>query len=279
MRLVYDCFPVYNEFDLVRLRLDTLKGVADTSIGVVASLTHAGKDNPHLQTWVDHAWDDLMLYVHWERDNRDGIPATRRREMRQRNAIVQALESLRHTQRPMNHDIVLISDADEIPHPDLVRALKEDGIPEGMVVVFRQRLCYYDLNTTQGYIWNGTRAVRWDDLQALSAHIVRYGLGAQDVHYPVYAMAQPAGWHLSYFGGPERVREKLTNFLHQELVNDENTQPEAIAERIAAGKDIYGREEYKWQVEQTDDVPPPVLADPARWNYLWRPGYEPRRTE
>ena len=272
---VYDCFPVYNEFDLVDLRIETLHGQVDMHVGVLASLTHAGNDNTHVSRWVTETREHLTLYVHDERDRRDGIPATRRREMNQRNAIINALQSLPANEQPLPNDIILISDADEIPNPAIVAQLWKEGLPEGVVVIFRQRLCYYDLNTTQGYVWQGTRAVRWDDLRALSPHVVRYGLGAHDEHYPRYGIAMPGGWHLSYFGGAERVREKMVNFLHQELVNEDTADAVKIAARIAAGDDIYGRSSSQWTVERTDDVPPPVLEYSERWRHLWRPGYEP----
>lgn len=283
---VYDCFPVYNEFDLVRLRIETLSKVVTDHIAVVSDVTHAGHENPHFGRWTeneeplgfvepDEFLGQLQVWWSWDRMKYGtGIPATRRREMFQRNSIRRALEEYRgHRLEP--DSIILISDADEIPNPAIVAQLKEQGLPEGMVVIFRQRLCYYDLNTTQGYLWQGTRAVRWDDLRALSPHVVRYGLGARDDHYPKYGLAMPGGWHLSYFGGAERVREKMVNFLHQELVNEDTQDAEKIAERIAAAQDIYGRSESEWTVERTTDVPSPVLEYPAQWRHLWRPGYEP----
>lgn len=270
MPRVFDTFPVYNEFEMVELRLKTLGDVVDYTLSVASWVTHAGKPNPHALHWNNQA--EYPVVVALETDYGTSIAATRRREMRQRNNIVRYLDTM-YEMKP--DDIVLVSDADEIPNPGLVQHLREHGIDEGMVIVFRQRMCYYDLNTTQGYIWQGTRAVRWDDLCALSAHVVRYGLGAHDQHYPKYVVAQPGGWHLSYFGGAAKVQEKMMNFLHQELVTDENTQQDTIAERIAAGADIWGRDEHGWTIERTLDVPPPVLADPQRWAHLWRPGYEP----
>jgi beta-1,4-mannosyl-glycoprotein beta-1,4-N-acetylglucosaminyltransferase len=286
---VYDCFPVYNEFDLVELRVDTLRDVVDTHIAVVSDITHAGHENPHYNHWVkeeneecgfyrlDKRLWNVLVYFRWDRMKYESsVPATRRREMFQRNGITDALEEYnRQHFRLKPDDIILISDADEIPNPAIVAQLAEQGLPEGVVVIFRQRLCYYDLNTTQGYRWQGTRAVRWDDLRALTPHVVRYGLGAHDEHYPKYGIAQPGGWHLSYFGGAERVREKMVNFLHQELVNEDTADAEKIAERIAAAQDIYGRSDSEWTVERTIDVPPPVLANPERWRHLWRSGYEP----
>ena len=284
MPKVFDTFPFWNEFDMLELRMAALHGTIHLHVAVAAEVTHSGNPNPYLAQYRSTEWvgswvESLFLYVTKMREEHsgEGIAATRRREMRQRNGIVEALQrmSVLERYRLNPEDIILVSDADEIPNPDLVRHLAEHGLEEGQIVVCRQRMCYYDLNTTQGYIWQGTRAVRWDDLLALSAHVVRYGLGQHDQHYPKYIVGQPGGWHLSYFGGPERVREKMTNFLHQELVTDENTQQDTIAQRIAAGADIWGRDGHDWQVERTRDVPPPVLGNPERWRHLWRTGYEP----
>lgn len=279
MPRVFDTFPFYNEFEMTELRAATLRGVVDMHYGLAMEKTHAGKPNPYVDTYRSTAHMFLTLIpdepVIFGESN--SIAATRRREMFQRNQIAPMLYDIvkKYGGHIASDDIILLSDADEIPHPQAVAYLREHGLEEGHIVIFRQRLCYYDLNTTQGHIWQGTRAVRWDDLCALTPHVVRYGLEAHDQHYPKYVVAQQGGWHLSYFGGPERVREKMQNFLHQELVTDDNTQPETIAERIAAGADIWGRQEAEWTMERTLDVPPPVLADRSRWRHLWRPGYEP----
>jgi beta-1,4-mannosyl-glycoprotein beta-1,4-N-acetylglucosaminyltransferase len=289
MPRVFDTFPFFNEFDMLELREKTLAGLVDLHVANTSRLTHAGKSNPYVADYVLLAdeWSNrkeggpLTVFTHnWSFEGPEvstTIDATRRREMWQRNSISWNLMELANSNNWTmgTDDIILLSDADEIPNPDLVRHLREHGLEEGHVMIFRQRMCYYDLNTTQGYIWQGTRAVRWRDFFALTPHVVRYGLGQHDQHYPKYIVAQPGGWHLSYFGGPQKVQEKMVNFLHQELVTAENTQQDTIAQRIAAGADIWGRDGHDWQVERTRDVPPPVLDNPKRWRHLWRPGYEP----
>lgn len=277
---IIDAFPFWNEFDMLDLRMAALYGTVDLHVAVAAEVTHSGNPNPYLAQYRSTDWaESLFLHVTKTRDEfrGEGIAATRRREMSQRNGITEALQLLSSLERyRLNpEDIVLISDADEIPNPDVVRYIAANGLADGQIVVFKQRLCYYDLNTTRGYVWQGTRAVRYADLLALSPHIVRYGIGMPDEHYPKYAVASPGGWHLSYFGGPERVRQKMTNFLHQELVSAENTDQDTVAQRIAAGADIWGRASEQFAVEQTTDVPPPVLGNPERWRHLWRSGYEP----
>jgi hypothetical protein len=193
--------------------------------------------------------------------------------MMQRNMIVNAIE---HNASVPDDTILLISDCDEIPRPEAIAALRERGLNDGEVVIFRQTLYYYNLNTSGGDVWQGTRAARWADVKALSPHVIRYGLANGDGHYPRHLVAHTAGWHLSYFGGPEQVQAKMRAFLHQELVNADTLGN--AARRIAAGADLYGRPRghgHDFVRAVTADVPPPVLADPDRWRHLYHPELAP----
>jgi hypothetical protein len=272
---VIDAVPFFNENDLWQLRYETLKDVVDEFVVVEARHTHSGQrkdvcfhghaDPRSHRHCVHHHVVDLPEPALGETT----IPATRRREMFQRNAITQAI--LEYIPRLEDDAIVLVSDCDEIPNPQVIAYLRENGLPDGHVVICRQRFCYYDLNTSSGYIWQGTRAISWRDLRVLSPHVTRYGLGTPDAHYPRYVVAQPGGWHLSYFGGADAVRTKIQSFLHQELNNPDTLRQ--VDERIAAGEDVYGRESTAFVREATQDVPPPVLSDPDRWRHLYHEEY------
>ena len=272
MPLVIDCVPFFREQDVWSLRYETLRDVVDGFVVVEARHTHSGQEKEIAFQMPERP--PVPVY-HITIDLPDpgvpGIPATRRREMWQRNAIAYSVNGTAFAQ---DDTIILVSDCDEIPNPAVVAALRQHGLDDGQVVVFRQKLCYYDLNTTASYVWQGTRAARWADVRALSPHVIRYGLGQPDAHYPRHLVAHPGGWHLSYFGGAEAVRTKMQSFLHQELVT-----PEAIANaeaQIAAGGDVWGRQDAPaFTRGPTDDVPPPVLADPVRWAHLWNEEWRP----
>lgn len=277
--LVLDCVPYFNEADVWRLRYETLRGVVDGFVVVEARQTHSGQEKP--VTFEKPVGDGPPVY-YWQTDlpepGAPGLPATRRREMAQRNAIGDALTMpLSGSTWLKPDDILLISDCDEIPRPEAVAALRERGLEDGEVVIFRQSLYYYNLNTCAGPVWNGTRAARWADVRALSPHVIRYGLGQPDAHYPRYLLMQGGGWHLSYFGGPEQVAAKMRAFLHQELVTAESTDPAVIAARINAGEDVWGRPDnaHGLRLGPAEDVPPPVAADPARWAHFFHAAYTP----
>jgi beta-1,4-mannosyl-glycoprotein beta-1,4-N-acetylglucosaminyltransferase len=276
--LILDCVPYFNEADVWRLRYETLRGVVDGFVVVEARQTHSGQPKERTFTKPEDGEDRVYVYgANLPDPGVAGIPATRRREMYQRNAIATVLNLLSFNGTIADDTILLISDCDEIPRPEAVQALRQRGLEDSEVVIFRQSLYYYNLNTCAGPVWNGTRAARWADVRALSPHVIRYGLGQPDEHYPRYLLLQGGGWHLSYFGGPEQVQAKMRAFLHQELVNDENTDPAAIAARINAGEDVWGRPDnaHGLRLGPAEDVPPPVAADPARWAHFFHPQYQP----
>jgi beta-1,4-mannosyl-glycoprotein beta-1,4-N-acetylglucosaminyltransferase len=308
MRVIFDCFPFFQEVDMITLRIETLKDAGVFAfIGVESSLTHAGYENPTIipsiieridsdwRNWsVNHPETPVLVgkgitsftieSTYWhphknivlcritEHDRSSSIAATRRREMRQRNALIHAL-GLYYT--PLSHDLIMISDVDEIPNPDILLNLQWSEFIEGMILVFEQRLCYYNVNTSpsnnNGYIWMGTRIAQMSDVLAMSPHIIRYGIAMPDSEYPQTYLIPRAGWHLSYFGGESAVKRKMTHFLHQELNPEEHTKH--IEKRIRKGEDPWGRENFV--VASTTDVPPPMLHDTTnQWKHFWYHGFE-----
>lgn len=243
---VFDCCPFFQEYDLAAIRVDELVGLVEPVL-ITSNRTHAGAVHA-----VDaHALPKSISVFEHDLSHEDGnssLAATRRREMGQRNAIATALDAL----DAADDDLVLISDVDEIPRRATIAAIidrVENGdLPDGGVITLRMELFYYDIQTRaeQPQCWNGTRIARVKDVLALSPHIIRYGIGLPDQHYPIHMLAPNAGWHCSYFGGALAVQRKMTNFLHQELATPANTDLRTITERMGLGQDAYGREEQRF---------------------------------
>ncbi len=187
--------------------------------------------------------------------------------MTQRNAILQGIRDC------ADDDIILISDCDEIPRSHCVVTHLDDG----MVVTYLQKLYYYNFNThAPDRVWPGTRACRVSDVRALSPHVIRNGLGQPDNIYPIYRQIGDAGWHYSYFGGIDKIYDKMTQFLHQELVTDTNTKPWEIEKRVKAGTDIWGREyEQDFVIGAADDLPYTVLRDLPKWTQHFAENWNP----
>ncbi len=269
--MVCDCITFFNELDLLELRLNELDPVVDRFVIVEANRTHVGTLKPlyYAENAARFAafHDKIVHIVCPLADDGAGLSAIRRREMTQRNAILQGIRDC------ADDDIVMISDCDEIPRSHTVVKMLDDG----MVVTYLQKLYYYNFNTyAPDRVWPGTRACRVSDARALSPHVIRNGLGQPDNIYPIHKHIVDAGWHYSYFGGAERIYEKMTEFLHQELVTEENIDPREIAKKVEQGRDIWGREyEQDFVIGVADDLPYTVLRDLPKWTHHfaadWRP--------
>ena len=59
-----------------------------------------------------------------------------------------------------------------------------------------------------------------------SAHIIKNG-----------------GWHLSYFGDINFIKNKINNFAHQEFNNNNFTDIKKIEERVKKCSDLYDRKD------------------------------------
>lgn len=271
--MIIDCVPWYKEVDLLELRLCELDPVVDMVVVVEGDRTHAGEPKPsYLPTDLVRRWAH-KLHVHTAAlPEGDGLVWTWRREIAQRNAIADALARLRLAP----DDMVLISDCDEIPRRQFVGMLP--WLPQDGIAVAMQRLHYYTFNHTSDAVWTGTRATQYANVQALGPDGVRYA-GRERGGFPHLYPIRDAGWHFSYFGGPEYVREKIGAFLHQELNTGDVRDPEVIAARIAAGEDVYGRPEQSFRIGTAADLPHAVTERPTRWLAHFWPEHAPAFTE
>lgn len=267
--MIIDCTTYFNESSLLELRLRELDPVVDLFVVVEGDRTHAGAPKPsYLPADLVRRWAHKLVPSTAQLPAGDGLTWTWRREIAQRNAISDALARLRLAP----DDMVLISDCDEIPRRSFVQVLP--ALPDDGIAVAQQRLSYYTFNhTAPDVLWTGTRATQYANVVALGADGVRY-VGQERGGYPRRFVIRDAGWHFSYFGGAQRVQTKIESFLHQELNSAAVRDPAAIASRIAAGEDVYGREQ-RFQIDWATDLPEAVLERPTHWLEHFHPDYAP----
>jgi beta-1,4-mannosyl-glycoprotein beta-1,4-N-acetylglucosaminyltransferase len=271
--VIIDCSTYFMEADLLELRFCELDPVVDWFVVVEGDRTHAGNPKPsYLPRDLVLRWQHKLSVVTAHLPEGDGLVWTWRREIAQRNAIADALARL----RCQPDDMILISDCDEIPRRGFVGLLA--GMPQDGIAIAQQRLSYYTLNHIGNTIWQGTRATQYANVQALSPDGVRYADRARGGFPHLYPVAN-AGWHLSYFGGAERVQTKIASFLHQELNSPEVRDAATIAARIEAGADVYGREEQSFTIGPAHDLPDAIYERPKRWLAHFHPSHAPRFTE
>ena len=123
---VYDCFTFYNEFELLELRLMALWDVVDYFVIVEANLKHQGepKDFNLLKRADD--FKDFWTKIRYVAADLTQIPfkgtGDWSLEKAQRNAIMNGIGDA------ADDDLIMISDLDEIPAPDIFQRLQENQI-------------------------------------------------------------------------------------------------------------------------------------------------------
>lgn len=264
--MIVDCFPFFQENDILALRLYELDPVVDYFVIVEANQTHKGDNKPsYLDEAVIAPYSHKIIRVTVDLPPGDGLAAIWRREITQRQGILHGLQNF------PDDTVILISDCDEIPRRTHVPNVIEDGI----VLVYDQTLFYYNLNTRSTVSrWRGTRATTAGVVRAIGPDGVRYDAGARG-GFPHSLIVPNAGWHLSYFGGAEAVKRKADSFLHQELHEQVPTDLEGIQERIEAGHDLYGRDSNPFTIGPAIDLPAAVHDHPMAWSHLFKEGWSP----
>jgi beta-1,4-mannosyl-glycoprotein beta-1,4-N-acetylglucosaminyltransferase len=252
--MIIDCFPFYNELELLEIRLEELKEVVDWFVLVEAAETYSGKSKP----FVFEANRERFQQYNIAHIKIDKFPTTLltswQREEYTRNAIIQGLDALKLAPA----DIIMLSDMDEIPRAGVVascaRAMNAQNVG---CFVFHQTLSYYYVNCQTEQTWLGTRMMCVRDVTSMQA------LRSQDgVHIP------EGGWHFSYVGGAERIQDKIGATSHTELDRPEFRELAHVEQCMAQGSDLFGRE-MRFQVVPLDaGFPAYLLAHQERFQNL-----------
>lgn len=224
---IYDGFLFSNELDLLEVRLNELYDVVDKFIIVESPKTHTNMDKPLLfeQNKERYArfMDKIVHIVASDYPEWHGNPWDYERH--QRHSISKGWTNLR------DHDIVMVSDLDEIPSKEAVKNYKvSDGFR-----TFQQTLSYYKLNcicTSQKWEWG----------KILPYSIAKTMDGPCHIRYTESPIIPNGGWHFSYAGDVRFIQKKLAEFSHWEYNNEEYNTEDVISHRMENGLDLFGRD-------------------------------------
>jgi beta-1,4-mannosyl-glycoprotein beta-1,4-N-acetylglucosaminyltransferase len=236
---IIDCFIFYNELDLLEYRLNILNDVVDYFVIVESTHTFVGKEkvlffneNKHLfekfnekiiHIIVDdfpYKYPNVNIYNNEQWKN----------EHFQRNAITRGIQKLKDS------DVIIISDLDEIPDPRTLNKIKL-GQLHITLNSLEMDLYYYNLNTKFNFKWSHAKIVSYNKYKELC----ELNKTCDNIRHTPAVIISNGGWHLSYFGDASFIQNKIKEFSHQELNNQQYTNLLHIEEKIKSSKDLYDR--------------------------------------
>ena len=129
----------------------------------------------------------------------------------------------------------MLSDLDEIPDPNTLQLIKNNTIIINNIKDFKMDLYYYNLNNKLNIVWDKSKIFTFNYYIHLNNTTLTH------VRLSYNETIERGGWHLSYFGNSEFIKNKIINFGHQEYNNETYTNVNDIEYKINNNIDIYNR--------------------------------------
>ena len=250
---IFDCFPFFNELELLELRLESLYDVVDCFVIVEADKTHANEPKPF--NFYEHIRDfeKYLPKIHYIMDTTvvdyKGV-GDWSLENNQRNNIMKGLTDAEPD------DLILISDLDEFPNPATLKKIRDSFDDPNNLVDF---IAFYD---TTPYTKN--QLVPFHSGMRINNFLDLSPVGFQQVFHSYYFdwvnrdlpwsgtvigkfkhMTSPqafrnartvlpriveGGWHFSSMGGIDKFWEKVRSAPDFQKVShlDKNSLEDAI---------------------------------------------------
>ncbi|MHA3788751.1 glycosyltransferase family 17 protein [Flavobacterium hauense] len=265
--MVYDCFIFFNELDLLEIRLNELDSVVDKFVIVEADRTFQNDPKPFIfeenkERFAKYL--DKIIHVKLTKYPLF-IPVINpfspwKLEFYQRNSILKGLKECNQD------DIILISDIDEIPRASLLKEYLERGVDRiyglkmDMFMYFFNHKLIYDKESrmtkeeAKDGIWFGTAMMPYNLLKQTPVRI-RKTLMRTLRRKQVYDIIPNAGWHFTFMGGFNKIKQKLEAFSHTEYNLDRIKDECFIENCLKNGKDILGRNMEFEVMSSIDSLP------------------------
>lgn len=262
---IVDCFIFYNEIELLKYRLNILNDNVDYFVIVEATHTFVGKEKPlfyndnkelfknYKEKIIHIIVDDFpKKYPNINIENKEQLE----NENFQRNCILRGINKLKYKIQLQDQDIFIISDLDEIPDPNILSKIKKNEI-----IIEIQSLemdfYYYNLNTLLNEKWYSSKIVSYKKFKELNIYC-EYIRNPERYFNNSWPVIKKGGWHLSYFGDVDFIKNKLDVFAHQEYNNNHFNNYSKIEEKIKNSDDLFDRKDImqKKCITNNDYLPP-----------------------
>lgn len=256
-RRIFDCLMLYREIDLLEIRLNELYDHVDFFVIMESSRSFTGNENRPI--FPDHAarfekFRDKIRYVFLDEVPASAYvknpmtPDTDTCEFWQRSQLRRGLTGAE------DHDLIIYSDADEIPTISGIRRasfLLSAGEPMALLLQ-SWRLLYFDGVVDKP--WRGSGVTTRANLRDHFEDDMNTLWGPRWTESPV-AMVKDGGWHISFLGHADMIRTKMKACGHPSMQQD---FLDALKERRFNG--------FHFNPQPSASLPGFVRDHPERWH-------------
>lgn len=264
---IYDCFTFYNELDLLELRLAELNDSVDYFVIVESDHTFQNKPKPFvLEDNLERysKYHDKIIYVKYK-SALHGNPW--QNETDQRNAILDGITDAE------NDDIILIGDVDEFIRPEVIADMRANPreVYGFKVPYFNFRFNYMLVNNPEAYsVWTTAcrrQLLTWpNEFRSQRFHLNSFAPNHDDGILKIY---EHAGWHFTYLGNTEFIRNKIQSFSHSELNTEEILNKIDVDAMISKGVGFNPLDPRPFVAVSLDEYFPKTLVNNPKQYLEW----------
>jgi len=246
---IFDCFIFNHEIELLEIRLNILNDYVDKFVITEGDMTFSGlpKESHFLNNKERFAkWEDKIIL------NQINIPECEspwHREIYSRNAMVN-LDIFN------DDDLIIMSDGDEIPNPEILDQASE-WVSDDTHFTFEQSCYAYWMNNLYSNKWFGTRASTYKYVNSTTVDDIREG--TEDESKITGSIITNGGWHFTYLGDENHIRQKINSFCDRHFDVPEVT--ENISKNLEGGTDVLNRTHITYSTVDLDDSFPQYIID------------------
>lgn len=282
--MIYDCFPFFNELDILELRMEIMDPYVDKFVIEEATVTFSSEPKPLYfaeNRERFRKWESKIIHIVVD-DCPLGIPP-HNMDQYQKDHLLKGLAQCKED------DICIFSDVDEIPNPEIFAELFPK-MEMGKIYHLAQRMFYCFLNAEEisgkllsnsgefegieRPMWLGTKIFHYGTLKGRGFWDLRDKAAKENG-----VRVENGGWHFGYMGGngeknlTKRIGDKVVAAAHQEY--NEKEILAQVVDRIMTGQDIFGRDARFQRVEIDETYPKYLQEHQAEYDYLIMPKVSP----
>tara|TARA_B100000427_G_scaffold326021_2_gene333925 strand:+ start:1572 stop:2453 length:882 start_codon:yes stop_codon:yes gene_type:complete len=266
--MIIDCFPFFNELDLLEIRLKLLDNIVDRVILVESTRTFSlrkkklyyfeNKDRfkkynkKIIHIIVDETpalLDRIFLCkprsIFWRIKHKKPLVLNAHHiDFYQKNKIVNGLTNCQ------DDDILILSDLDEIPNPEIFENISHLKSRRNALEI--ENFCYFlngklfDKNNNEPINELGPVIVEFKNFRSFHAERKEARNVYKKNNFNALNIIKRSGWHFGYLGGLKSIKQKLRSAAHTELNKKEINNKDNLINHINSGNFIT---EHDWKAK------------------------------